>query len=377
MTFFVSSFLSTVFELLDETDSRVLYNYAGWKVLQHAIPYLTKDYQDLRREYCKTQECGGSLRDKCLKVVLKYLQPAVDLLYAKRYFTEEADSLVSAMVENIKRQTKDLISKSSWMDQDTKKEHIDAIDNIPVIIGYAEKNSTDDEFVKYYEELEIDTSNFFQTLMNLEAFDSPRRFYSTNGLGPRNFINPLLATADFSAGKLYVPMNMLREPFFSVDYPMSVNYGFSGRAIAKALARGILHRREPRSQAMKDKVACFSKQVANYTSQLPFETNLLIDEYLGFKISYHAYQSWLSSISGGREPMIPELPYSDRQIFWMSSLQKDCKRPWNKYKTIEDKYFPFEFRKMIDLSNVPEFYDDFNCQSQPFLETHGPSCTLF
>ncbi|XP_044582916.1 uncharacterized protein LOC123263936 [Cotesia glomerata] len=377
MTFFVSTMLSDVIELLDKTDPRVLYNYANWKVFQHAIPYLTKDYQDLKREYCKTQECEDIPLDKCLKVVFKYLQPAVNLLYAKRYFTEEVDSLVSHMVANIKRQTKDLISKSSWMDQDTKKEHIDAIDNIPVIIGYAEKNSTDDEFVKYYEELEIDTSNFFQTLMNLEAFDSPRRFYSTNSLGPRNFINPLLTTASFLGGKLYVPMNMLREPFFSVNYPMSVNYGFSGRAIAKALAKGILHRREPRSQAMKEKVACFSKQVANYTTQLPFETNLLVDEYLAFKISYQAYQSWLISVSGGSEPMIPELPYSDRQIFWMSSLQNGCKLPWNKEKMIEDKYFPFEFRKMIDLSNIPEFYDDFNCQSKPFLETHGPSCTLF
>ncbi|KAH0555093.1 neprilysin-2-like [Cotesia glomerata] len=103
MTFFVSSILSDVIELLDKTEPRVLYNYANWKVLQHAIPYMTKDYQDLKREYCKTQKCEDIPREFfCYNAVFSYLRPAVNLLYAKRYFTEETDSLVSDMVANIK-----------------------------------------------------------------------------------------------------------------------------------------------------------------------------------------------------------------------------------------------------------------------------------
>ncbi|KAH0555094.1 hypothetical protein KQX54_015197 [Cotesia glomerata] len=132
---------------------------------------------------------------------------------------------------------------------------------------------------------------------------------------------------------------------------------------------------------MKDKVACFKKQVANITSQdakeqQSFRTGLLIGDHLAMKISHQAYQSWLTSVSGGSEPMISELPYSNRQIFWMSSLQYSCVRSENNTELIEDKYTPIEFRTMKVLTNVPEFYDDFNCQSKPFLETHGPSYTF-
>lgn len=72
------------------------------------------------------------------------------------------------MTLNIKEQFVNLINESTWINKKIKNQGIELLENITIIIGYDGKYNH--EIVKYYESLEIDTSNYLQTLLNLELF---------------------------------------------------------------------------------------------------------------------------------------------------------------------------------------------------------------
>lgn len=164
--------LSDFFKLMEKTPKRVQANYAVWKIIQETILYLTEEYRDLHREYCLTQKCMVERREtSCLSVIGNYLHPALKLLFAKNFYKNGIDTIIAEMAENIKEQLVDLINESTWMDKKTKNQRIEILGNMSFVIGFKDKNNTDDEFLKYYENLEIDTNNYLQTLINLELFD--------------------------------------------------------------------------------------------------------------------------------------------------------------------------------------------------------------
>ncbi|XP_057334804.1 neprilysin-2-like isoform X4 [Microplitis mediator] len=378
ITLWSSNAVFDFIELLKTTPKRVQENYAVWKIIQNTIPYLTENYRELKREYCLTQKCKTIIRaDSCVGIVQRYLAPALNLLYAKSYYSSDIDKAITDTTTNIKSQLMDSINKSTWMNQDTKKEGIEIIKNTPFIIGYAEKNNSDDEFIKYYMNLELDDNNYFQTLLNLELFDIENKFDNVTSLGAKNFINPVSVDVPINTfDRIDIPMAMIRKPFFDVKYPMYMNYGDNGRAIANELIQNIGDLGEKQNE-YNGKISCFQNQFENFTSKelVFYPTSLLITAQITYETSYRAYQQWITK--NGIELPLSGQPYSNNQLFWIHSLQNLCTFFPKESKLIDNKYTLFEFHSMKAITSVPEFYDDFNCPiDNSFVKNYGPACTF-
>ncbi|XP_057326563.1 neprilysin-2-like [Microplitis mediator] len=374
-------------ELMKKTPIRVQANYGVWKIIQETIPYLTDEYRELKREYCSTQNCEIEIRkDSCKKIINRYLPLARDALYEKN-LDNDIDRIITEMTVNIKEQFVNLINESTWINKKIKNQGIEQLENITVVIGYEGKYTN--EIVKYYENLEIDTSNYLQTLINLELFD--RR--SNNNRDFNEIIarsHPTSSSDHNHRGVLSVPMSMLRSSHFSVNNPMYVNYGRIGKAIAEKLAESIIVMGEKLTEGINltainyEKTLCFRQQVENYTSNNAknswkewLSSSERISEHIVYKATYRAYQQWTAKY--GIEPSLPELPFSNNQLFWINLINGPyCYPPSALSIVIDDKYSVYDFSVMRAATSVPEFHKDFNCPvDYSFIKKYGPSCTFF
>lgn len=84
----------------------------------------------------------------------------------------------------------------------------------------------------------------------------------------------------------------------------------------------------------------------------------------GFILAYNAYLKFVER--NGEELPLPNLNYTTRQLFWISSASQWCsvERPEStKLHLTMDSHSPERFRVIGPLSNIEEFSRDFNCPS--------------
>lgn len=86
----------------------------------------------------------------------------------------------------------------------------------------------------------------------------------------------------------------------------------------------------------------------------------------GVKEAYYAYKRLVQR--NGLESLLPELEYSQQQLFWISYAQMWCSSSRNyiiKNQIITDDHSPNEFRVNGAISNMPEstFANDFHCDT--------------
>ena len=81
----------------------------------------------------------------------------------------------------------------------------------------------------------------------------------------------------------------------------------------------------------------------------------------GLKLAYRAY---VIANTKKRDPMLPGLPFTPQQLFWISAAQTWCsvERPEvRKYVMTSDVHTLNKYRVIGTLSNSREFAKDFKC----------------
>ena len=82
----------------------------------------------------------------------------------------------------------------------------------------------------------------------------------------------------------------------------------------------------------------------------------------GIKEAYYGYKKWVAE--NGEEPLLPGLPYTQSQLFWISSANVWCgkTRPEMLRKSmLTGRHPPKRFRINGPMMNSEEFSRDFNC----------------
>ena len=88
----------------------------------------------------------------------------------------------------------------------------------------------------------------------------------------------------------------------------------------------------------------------------------IITDMGGFRQAYFAYVAW--EAANKPEQALPDLPYTSRQMFWISMANAWCSKIQSKMQNeslLIDPHSPDEFRVIGSLSNSAEFSKDFNC----------------
>ena len=64
----------------------------------------------------------------------------------------------------------------------------------------------------------------------------------------------------------------------------------------------------------------------------------------------------------GNEPGLPGLPFSPKQLFWLSLARRSCMKHSPKYLFPAVTHPPSDIRVNAMAKNTPEFSKDFNCR---------------
>jgi membrane metallo-endopeptidase-like protein 1 len=124
------------------------------------------------------------------------------------------------------------------------------------------------------------------------------------------------------------------------------------------------------AEAFKEKKKCIIEQFGNFTDK---SVNMSINgvtsqgeniaDSAGLKLAYRAYKSAMKKMDAV-DPMLPGLPYTPDQLFWLSAAQTWCsvERPEVKRLMIlTDNHALSQFRVLGTFSNSREFASDFKC----------------
>jgi len=181
------------------------------------------------------------------------------------------------------------------------------------------------------------------------------------------------------------PAGFLAGTFFQADRPAYMNYGTIGLVIGHEITHGfddqgsqkdgegnLINWWSPVSKKQYvHKTQCIIDQYSNFTLDIDGEEMNVngvntqgenVADNGGLKQAIRAYRRMIEK--HGSEPTLPGLPYTQDQLFWLSSASIWCskKRPAKlKNQVLTDPHSPARFRINGPFKNRPEFAKAWDC----------------
>lgn len=165
--------------ILKKVSKRTIANYVLWRVVDLAVPFLGKELEGASKFLGETY----GLIDKeqqwkiCTRLTNSFAQLATGSLYIKEFFTEESRLAATDMVNDIKKEFQETISRSDWMDAKTKALVLLNINKMQSYIGYDKQLLNITKVEKYYVESNKKfTDTFFHLALQLNVLTTDKKF---------------------------------------------------------------------------------------------------------------------------------------------------------------------------------------------------------
>ncbi|KAH0555145.1 neprilysin-2-like [Cotesia glomerata] len=366
------SALTKFAELMSKTPKRVQATYGIWKVVQYSIPFLTDEFREMQKLFHRVV---GHLevprKEYCINMVKKYLKIALEYKYLDQHKSSQA--MVRSIGESIKQELIRMMNESKTLTKEAQMDGIKTVEDIPLTIGPTAKLGNSKELRKYYADAKVVKGNFLQAVLNLNVFKMKKEFCIETELEVAKFnedysVDPEMP--EMQNDILYIPTSMIPGQLFNQNRPMSLNFGATGSYIAFNLAEPLVHIGTNFTALMQGEeppnLECFRQhsdlpaEEAKYYIRRTKPENL-ITQYLGFRSSRAAYETY--EHQHGAEPLLPGVPYTGRQLFWIEFAQSICDEfsTVNYPRTIDGKFNNIEYMMMRILTFIPEIGEDFQC----------------
>ncbi|XP_055295789.1 neprilysin-2-like isoform X2 [Sitodiplosis mosellana] len=387
------SFFKHFGDLIGTTSNRTIANYLFWRLTEYSAYYMNSEIRKRQLVYdivaIGKKELSTRWKE-CISITNNELSTAVGALYVRKYFRREAKQTAALMVEQIRKELKDVLKKNEWMDAKTKLAAINKVDSIITHIGYTDELYDDRKLDDLHKTMDIDSTNYLLSILNINKFYTN---YEINSL--RKPVNktdwishsaPTLVNAfySFEENSIELPAGILQGMFFSADTPMYLNFGGIGFIIGHELTHGFDDEGRQYDQnghlsnwwnnvteiQFLERAQCMIDQYSNFTEPL---TNLTLNgintqgeniaDNGGIKFSYNAYKKWIKE--NGAEQRLPGLQqYTPEQMFWIGAAQKWCSIDRTEYmrlRILNGVHAPDKYRIIGSFSNSNEFSQDFHC----------------
>ncbi|XP_062124827.1 neprilysin-2-like [Drosophila sulfurigaster albostrigata] len=398
----VPPFFEKLGKLLAKTPNRVIANYLMWRIHAFSIRYLSEDFHSRREKYSMTIDGHQKQEERwkeCIDIVNKDFDISVGSLYVRKHFDQDSKANVLEMVNNVRKVFYFMLHEVNWMDDKTRHEAKKKLNNMEAHIGYPDEILDDKELVKYYEKLNINPDNFFESRLAINMFETDIIFNllrlpvnKTDWIfhSRASEVNAYYSSMENS---ILIPAGIMQDFFFSAQRPNYMNYGTIGSVIGHEITHGFDDEgrqfdgdgdmrdwwQPDTAKAYLKKAQCIIEQYGNFTDRLTgLKLNGIntqgenIADDGGVKEAYRAYQSWVGDHEP--EPRLPGLGYTPQQMFWISFAQNACAKDRLKERreTITtDVHSPAEFRVLGPLRNSKDFAKDFQCpEGSPMNPVH-------
>lgn len=356
--------------------------YLRWHLVNARAEHLPKVFEDADFAFFHRYLQGVPKQQprwkRILDVVDQRIGEALGQLYVERAFPPEAKEKVLDLVEDLRAALGERIRGLEWMTGPTKEQALKKLGAFRVKMGYPDQ-------WRDYSDLEIDRTHPYAT--NVAAADAfeMRRILSKLGKPVDRDewrMSPPTVNAYYmsSYNEIVFPAGILQPPLFDPDADDAVNYGAIGMVIGHEMTHGFddsgskfdwdgnlteWWTAEDRSEytARTDLVV---RQFDPYAPLpgVPVNGRLTLGENIadlgGLKIAFAAFQRSARARAEDVDGFTPE-----QRFFlgcaqaWRSLLRDEAMR----VRLATDPHSPAEFRVNGPLSNLPEFFDAFGCES--------------
>lgn len=374
-----------------ELDNYFIHHFVFEYINGLSLKYITE--KDLFFEHFtgKREYLGRELF--CFDLTLLKLDKAVGKIYVEHVFNSDiSKKKVQLISHNILEEFKLIINETSWLDDTSKAMATEKAQAIKIQIG-SQHNIFTDEYIDELYYIDVDENLLIKNLIRISQDKATNQFsnlrkkpdpneWTWSSLTINAFYEPEL-------NEIFLPAAMLQTPFFDPNLPNYLNYGTLGNTIGHEIAHGFDD--EGRLYDKDGNVLSMGEYgMWSHESQDNFKANTkcMVDQYSqylikeikknvcglqtlgeniadngGMKASFRAYQRWASL--HGEEPKLPNLRYSQDQLFFISYATLSC----SKFRAeslldqmLNDNHAPSEFRTNGMMSNFEGFAEAFNCK---------------
>ncbi|EFA04401.2 neprilysin-2 [Tribolium castaneum] len=388
----VPTFLERLENFLPTVKKRVLANYMFTRLVVASTTHLPEEFRKKDLDFVRTvygQKEATPRWKECIWQANR-LHIAVSSIYVKKYVNKTTKYRVAELTIDIKSSFIETLKKIGWMDKKTKKHALQKAEKMSSFIGYPDELLDVNKVEDYYRGLEVDPKQYslrvsfnisnFAHMKYVQLLREPVLKPDWRDQAYSHFVN---AFYDQTTNSIELPAAILQDSFFDPDRPQYMNYGAIGGVIGHEITHGfddigrqydkdgnVIDWWEPETnKTFASKSQCLVEQYGNYTiPEIEMSLNGVknlgenIADNGGIKIAYRGYMKWLER--NKVELGLPGLPYSPRQLFWISSAINFC----SKYKKERLKqlvtlghHAPNYFRVVVPFMNSDHFGRDFNC----------------
>ncbi|KAF7990854.1 hypothetical protein HCN44_000659 [Aphidius gifuensis] len=324
-------------------------------------------------------------RENCNDLVLSKLPHAVAAISVQNYnqfkLMKTRNDILN-MTLRIKKKFFEIIKMTNWIDEETRNTVIEKFKSTTYLIGCIDELTNNSKINEFYKSLK---------LFNYDSFDDATAKINQFNVQYENITNGWIffikqmqktpAAYHLSSNSIFVSCMILLSDYFDSKLPNHMNYASLGFAIGHEIVHGYdntgrLYIRKNRyvdlwtpwsSRNFNDTSQCIIEQYSNYVAT---ETGSRINGSIalgeniadlgGVRATYRAYKELSNTDS-----QLPNLPYTPKQLFWISFASMYCEKTYPYYPRdqVNISHAPGVFRIVNSLSNLPEFANDFRCQS--------------
>lgn len=372
------SYIEALGKTINETSIEDWKTYLNWHLLTNYASLLPAKFDQENFEYfAKSLNGQQEQKDRWKRGVAMVngnLGEVVGKVYVERHFPAEAKARMKDLVENLRKAYAKSIDELDWMSAETKVKAKEKLAAFTPKIGYPDKWED-------YSALDIKADDLVGNSMRsamighqkeIEKLGGPIRTYEWH-MTPQTvnaYYNPVM-------NEIVFPAAILQPPFFNMEAEDAVNYGGIGAVIGHEMGHGFddqgakydktgslnnwwteedlkqFHARGEALIAQYDGYQVFDD--LNVNGKLTLGEN--IGDLSGATIAYKAYKMSLE----GKPDMVLDGYNNDQRFFigwgqiWRGKYSEKALR--NRVAT--DPHSPAQFRANGPLSNMDEFYSNF------------------
>lgn len=312
--------------------------------------------------------------------------------YVKAAFSKEAKEDATGIIQNIVNEFHDELPHIKWMDEKSAKAAQKKASALIPKVGYPlNPNTEDPESLKsWYRAVDIKPDTYFDNNIAATLASNARTW---GGLGrERNRdsweMYPQTVNAYYSPpdGEIVFPAGILQPPFYSYNWPKSLNYGSFGAVAAHELTHafdnsGAQYDDKGRLrdwwtnrtvENFEKRAQCIAKQYSQYYvlddkgNKVHVNGNLTNGEDIGDSGLKQAYNAWRKVEEDKPSPAhLPGLAYNEEQLFFIAFARSwaQVTRPATAVARIRtDPHSPPYWRATGTLRNLDAFHKAFQCK---------------
>ncbi|KAF5305126.1 hypothetical protein FQA39_LY09388 [Lamprigera yunnana] len=371
------------FKLIYKTPKRIIANYIIWSMLENCIKFMPEEFHKFQKSYeCQSGSAIDIERNHfCRKLSYEFVPAPSDFIFIRKNLSKAKYTKIKQIVNNVKKEFHNMLSKTPWLDETSRKLVLDKLNNVLNVIGGPGDFFQDSCFEMYSwpgnNEKVVDNKNFFRMLLNTVRVYQNNMFYRIGTKDERNnfslysLIQMVGGLYDSESNSMILPVGILRDIFYDDERPMYLNYGSIGSAIGHQLTYGFTEIgtyfpnnstslwTDDTTKRYNEKMHCMIADVQEFYINSSKEINDVdaleenLADYTGIRLAYSAYRSWVKE-HGNEKPLVG-VPFTQRQLFWIASITHQC------FRLDSVAAADGIFRTIAPLRNTDDFAKDFSC----------------